>query len=256
MSGFKNPFKGQKGPKKSAISRTAEREFERETKKIESLDEYTKKIHKDMKRCIDCHNAQARSGMRVVQDLQTSNLCKEDDGFRDDVESLAEASSKLEVLIQELNANSQKTIIEPMRKFQTLVPGVHQSVKKREQSLQEYNKCQTKVEKYVDKERTGQNLVKLETGKKALSTAKEDFEAQNKLLMEEMPKLYEGRIDYFQPSFQALIKSQVKYYTDSHAVYSELSNRLEEGDGGESPESFDMAQTLQEIRALQITLDD
>ena len=53
-----------------------------------------------------------------------------------------------------------------------------------------------------------------------------------------------------------MIYLQVKYYTDSHAVYSELSNRLEEGDGGESPESFDMAQTLQEIRALQITLDD
>ena len=40
-------------------------------------------------------------------------------------------------------------------------------------------------------------------------TAKEDYESQNKLLMEEMPNLYEGRIDYFQPSFQALIKSQV-----------------------------------------------
>ncbi len=45
--------------------------------------------------------------------------------------------------------------------------------------------------------------------KKALMVAKEDFASQNSSLMEDMPKLYEGRIDYLQPSFQALIKSQV-----------------------------------------------
>ncbi len=46
-------------------------------------------------------------------------------------------------------------------------------------------------------------------GKKALVAAQEDYARQNSALMEGMPKLYEGRIDYFQPSFQALIKSQV-----------------------------------------------
>ena len=45
--------------------------------------------------------------------------------------------------------------------------------------------------------------------KKALGVAQEDYIKQNSALMEDMPKLYEGRIDYFQPSFQALIKSQV-----------------------------------------------
>ena len=39
--------------------------------------------------------------------------------------------------------------------------------------------------------------------------AQEDYVKQNSALMEDMPKLYEGRIDYFQPSFQALINSQV-----------------------------------------------
>ena len=45
--------------------------------------------------------------------------------------------------------------------------------------------------------------------KKALAIAKEDYDRQNDALMEDMPRLYEGRTDYFQPSFQALIKSQV-----------------------------------------------
>ena len=47
--------------------------------------------------------------------------------------------------------------------------------------------------------------------KKALDSAKAEFESQNKTLMTDMPKLYSGRIDYFEPSFQALIKSQVNH---------------------------------------------
>lgn len=42
-----------------------------------------------------------------------------------------------------------------------------------------------------------------------LRPVKEDFEAKNKQLLEEMPKFYSSRIDYFQPSFEALIRAQV-----------------------------------------------
>lgn len=39
---------------------------------------------------------------------------------------------------------------------------------------------------------------------------KEDFEAKNKQLLEEMPKFYSSRIDYFKPSFESLIRAQVR----------------------------------------------
>lgn len=45
--------------------------------------------------------------------------------------------------------------------------------------------------------------------RKAFNIAKLDFDQQNGLLMEEVPRLYEGRIVYLQPSLQALIKAQV-----------------------------------------------
>lgn len=45
--------------------------------------------------------------------------------------------------------------------------------------------------------------------KEELRPVKEDFEAKNKQLLEEMPKFYHSRIDYFQPSFEALIRAQV-----------------------------------------------
>lgn len=45
--------------------------------------------------------------------------------------------------------------------------------------------------------------------KEELKPVKEDFEAKNKQLLDEMPKFYQSRIDYFQPSFEALIRAQV-----------------------------------------------
>lgn len=42
-----------------------------------------------------------------------------------------------------------------------------------------------------------------------LRPVREDFEAKNKQLLDEMPKFYHSRIDYFQPSFEALIRAQV-----------------------------------------------
>lgn len=42
-----------------------------------------------------------------------------------------------------------------------------------------------------------------------LRPVREDFEAKNKQLLDEMPKFYQSRIDYFQPSFEALIRAQV-----------------------------------------------
>lgn len=42
-----------------------------------------------------------------------------------------------------------------------------------------------------------------------LRPVREDFESKNKQLLDEMPKFYHSRIDYFQPSFEALIRAQV-----------------------------------------------
>lgn len=53
-------------------------------------------------------------------------------------------------------------MVEPMKKFSGIFPGIYVALKKREQILQEYSRCQTKLEKYQDKERTGPNLSKLE----------------------------------------------------------------------------------------------
>lgn len=45
--------------------------------------------------------------------------------------------------------------------------------------------------------------------RRALAASKAEFEAQNRQLLEELPHLYDSRVEYFQPSLQAFVSAQV-----------------------------------------------
>lgn len=252
---FRNPFKPHHGSKKTAISKTAERGFEREVKKFEQLEEHTKTVYKDMKKSTDCQASLNKNELKMAQNFSGSNLCKEEEDLQTLSTAWLQGCQNLETLIQEHNAICQRVVTEPMKKFSTIFPSVQQAVRKREQSLQEYNKCQAKVDKYQERERTGANIVKLDASKKALAAAREEYDCQSKPIAGDLPKLYEGRIDYFQPSFQALIKAQLQYYTDAHKIYSDLSALHQTHDGEQDADEL-LQQKLADIRGLSITADD
>jgi len=243
-------------PKKSAISKTSERECERQVKKLEQLDDNCRKLYKDMKRCTDVQTAMVKQEVKMTQDLLDSTLCREDDELRALTEQWNQAALQMERHIQELTATSQRTVTEPMKKYSGFFPGVQAAVKKRESCLQEYSKWQVKVDKYQDRDRTGPNIVKLDANRKSLAGAREEYEHQHATVMEDMPRLYEGRLEYFRPSFQALIKAQVKQYTESHKLYSELVSGLACTEHTDSAHSNSVQQKLDRIRALEITVDN
>ncbi|XP_033632879.1 bridging integrator 3-like [Asterias rubens] len=254
-----NIFSRLTSPKKAppVISKEEEKEFEREVHKIEVLDEATKKLYKDMKHCIEAMGALSKTQCRIGQNLAASPVLNTEESLKS-LEQINKSISQIESRTQELNANSVRMMIEPMKKFSTIFPSLYIALKKREQCLQEYSRCQGKLEKYQDRERTGPNLAKLESCKKNLEAAKEEYDRQHKELMEAMPSFFEGRVEYFQPCFEALIKSQVTYYTECFKIYVDLAVQLEDKDTLQSDEDFemDLHRRLCEIRALSIVVDD
>ena len=79
------------------------------------------------------------------------------------------------------------------------------------------------MEKLAKLDKTqAQNVAKIEQGKKCYLQTKDDFDAQNRLLLLELPQFYEKRVDYFQPCLQALIRAQVDYYGESTRLFTHL----------------------------------
>ncbi|XP_023796505.1 bridging integrator 3 [Cyanistes caeruleus] len=203
------PFKiGQ--PKKQIVPKTVERDFEREYGKLQQLEDQTKKLQKDMKKSTDADLAMSKSAVKISSDLLSNPLCEQEPSFLEMVTAFGWkmlGGSWSHGMVNQI----QKTVIEPLKKFSSVFPSLNMAVKRREQTLQDYKRLQSKVEKYEEKERTGPVLAKLHQAREELRPVKEDFEAKNKQLLEEMPKFYSSRIDYFKPSFESLVRAQVRH---------------------------------------------
>ncbi|WAR21493.1 BIN3-like protein [Mya arenaria] len=252
-----NPFSRHAGSKKIVVSRHSEREIEREVKRLDELEEASRKLYKDGRRLCEANNAVGKAEHKLVQGVLSSGLCVEVEGLQHDLETWEGALEDIQRNRQEMNANIQKTMVEPMKKFNAVFPGIQTAIKKREQSLQDYNKKQANFNKYQERERTGANVVKLDTNRKVLDAAQRDFENHDSALRQDLPKFYDGRIDYFKPSFDALVRSQLAYNNEAFRAYTEVSSEMfSNSKCSENERRQRINQTLSEIKALAITVDD
>ncbi|XP_062452747.1 bridging integrator 3 isoform X1 [Rhea pennata] len=255
------PFKiGQ--PKKQIVPKTVERDFEREYGKLQQLEDQTKKLQKDMKKSTDADLAMSKSAVKIASDLLSNPLCEQDPVFLEMVTAFDTAMKRMDSFNQEKVNQIQKTVIEPLKKFSSVFPSLNVAVKRREQTLQDYKRLQSKVEKYEEKEKTGPVLAKLHQAREELRPVKEDFEAKNKQLLEEMPKFYSSRIDYFKPSFESLVRAQpafsrqVVYYTEMHKIFGDLTAQIDEPGLSDEQRERENEVKLSELRALSIVADD
>nr|XP_021154579.1 bridging integrator 3 [Columba livia] len=249
------PFKiGQ--PKKQLVPKTVERDFEREYGKLQQLEDQTKKLQKDMKKSTDADLAMSKSAVKISSDLLSNPLCEQEPGFLEMVTAFDTAMKRMDSFNQEKVNQIQKTVIEPLKKFSGAIPSVCMAVKRREQTLQDYRRLQARLEKYEDKERTGPVLAKLHQAREELRPVKEDFEAKNKQLLEEMPKFYSSRIDYFKPSFESLVRAQVVYYTEMHKIFGDLTAQIDRPGLSDEQRERENDAKLSELRALSIVADD
>ncbi len=108
------------------------------------------------------------------------------------------------------------------------------------------------MDKALEKERTGAQLVRIEQLKQLVATSKQQFQREHTLLMEELPKLYDSRVDYIRPCVTALLESQAKFY-DSYALFYESIlnlNSTASVENEERNESLDSSSSPQQRLAV------
>ncbi|XP_022368545.1 bridging integrator 3 [Enhydra lutris kenyoni] len=233
-----------------------ERDFEREYGKLQQLEEQTRRLQKDMKKSTDADLAMSKSAVKISLDLLSNPLCEQDQDFLNMVTALDTAMKRMDAFNQEKVNQIQKTVIEPLKKFGSVFPSLNMAVKRREQALQDYRRLQAKVEKYEEKEKTGPVLAKLHQAREELRPVRDDFEAKNKQLLDEMPRFYHSRLDYFQPSFEALIRAQVGYYSEMQKIFGDLTQQLDQPGHPDEQRERENEARLSELRALSIVADD
>ncbi|NXV04580.1 BIN3 protein, partial [Cettia cetti] len=108
--------------------------------------------------------AMSKSAVKISSDLLSNPLCEQEPSFLEMVTAFDTAMKRMDSFNQEkvewlwLENGSAGSA---MGSFSSVFPSLNMAVKRREQTLQDYKRLQSKVEKYEEKERTGPVLAKL-----------------------------------------------------------------------------------------------
>jgi len=128
-----------------------------------------------------------------------------------------------------------------------------QGIKKRNHKLLDYDSMRAKVKKLVEK--PDKDATKLPQAEKELTFAKEQYERINEQLFNELPQLIELRVPYLDPSFEALVKIQLRFCAEAYSRMAQVQQYLDADTREQYAQGqLDMRveQVLQEIRDLSI----
>lgn len=248
---FKKAFSGRR-------TRTEDIDFEREVNKLRQMQAVSKRMYKDMQKCNEAETALTRAGQKVVLDIKTSPLGRTDP-LKSTAEVLGGITDDMHGHCKTLRYNQEVTFTEPIKKFNNVYKHVEFHARQRELKLQEYEKQQAKLEKVGRKSSTQPpppgTQVKLELTQRAVASTKADYSRVHSRMMQEMPVLYEGRVDYFDHCLQAVIKAQALYYHECSETLLAGLSKLQNGSCDLRSEE-DISRTtekhLADIRALSI----
>ncbi|ODV88001.1 hypothetical protein CANARDRAFT_228494 [[Candida] arabinofermentans NRRL YB-2248] len=128
--------------------------------------------------------------------------------------------------VKQLDGPFRETVLDPVTKFNSYFTEVNEAIKKRAHKKVDYEQAKSKVRRLIDK--PAKDVAKLPRAERELAMAKDVFDDLNNQLKEELPQLVDLRVPYFDPSFEALVKIQLRFCTEGYARLAQVQQYLEQ----------------------------
>lgn len=197
--------------------------------------------------------AMTASQMRIAE---TIDAFYGDSGARDGVSrSYKQAVEDLDSeTIKALDGPYRTTVLDPINRFCSYFPDVNECIKKRSHKLLDYDALRAKVKRLVEK--PDKDATKLPRTEKELEMAKLAYEQLNEQLFSELPQLIDLRVPYLDPTFEALVKIQLRFCAEAYSRMAQVQQYLDADTRdlyAEGHLDARVEQVLQEIRELSIS---
>ncbi|TGO76497.1 hypothetical protein BELL_0152g00070 [Botrytis elliptica] len=197
--------------------------------------------------------AMTASQMRIAE---TIDAFYGDAGAKDGVSrSYKQAVEDLDAeTIKALDGPYRTTVLEPISRFCAYFPDINECIKKRNHKLLDYDAMRAKVKKLVEK--PDKDVTKLPRAEKETEMAKAAYEQLNDQLFNELPQLIDLRVPYLDPSFEALVKIQLRFCAEAYSRMAQVQQYLDADTREQYAQGHldsRVEQVLQEIRELSIS---
>ncbi|KAJ5169163.1 BAR-domain-containing protein [Penicillium canariense] len=234
------------------VERTNDRDYEIEERRYRTMEAAANRLQKEAKGYLDSLRAMTASQMRIAE---TIDAFYGDAGTHDGVSrSYKQAVEDLDAeTIKALDGPYRTTVLEPISRFCAYFPDVNECIKKRNHKLLDYDAMRAKVKKLVEK--PDKDATKLPRTEREAEMAKQAYEQLNEQLFTELPQLIDLRVPYLDPSFEALVKIQLRFCAEAYSRMAQVQQYLD----AETRDQYArgdldsrVEEVLQEIRDLSI----
>jgi len=202
--------------KTGQIERTVDREFTEEEQRYKQFERETNALQKESKAYLDAMRAMTAAQARLAGTIDTfyGAADRNSDGaivgnaYKRAVDDLDGS------IAVEFDAPYRTTVLEPVGKMCSFFPIINDNIAKREKKMLDYDAARSRLSKLIDK--PSEDPTKMPKAQQENDDAKEVYETLNEQLITELPQLLDLRIPYFDPSFEAMIRMQVKFAEEGY----------------------------------------
>ncbi|VVT45577.1 uncharacterized protein SAPINGB_P000799 [Magnusiomyces paraingens] len=235
------------------VERTVDKEFEIEERRYRTMETACNKLQKEAKGYLDSLRAMTASQTRIAE---TIDAFYGDAGTRDGVskyylQAVQELDSET---VKALDGPFRETVLEPITRFCAYFQDINEAIKKRNHKMMDYDALRSKVKRLTEK--PSDDVTKLPRLEKDLAFSKEVYDQLNNQLSDELPKLIDLRVPYLDPSFEALVKIQLRFCTESYTRLAQVQQYLDASTREEyATGALDnrVEEVLQSMKELSIT---
>ena len=154
---------------------------------------------------------------------------------------------------KQIDVPYRATVLDPIARLCANFPEVNKIIEKRSKKLLDYDAARSRHKKLQDK--PSDDPSKMPRAEKEYDDTRLIFEAINEQVMTELPYFVDMRIPYLDPSFEMMIRTQVRYAEEGYEQLGGVQRYFPEnvrGDYADGRLDAQVEGVLQEMRGLSI----
>ncbi|EEQ40945.1 hypothetical protein CLUG_05073 [Clavispora lusitaniae ATCC 42720] len=211
------------------VDKTIDKDFDTEERRYKTLRTAGQNLQKASKSYLDSLRAVTASQVTIAEIV--SNLyeeAKQGGSIYSNIGTyyLQCVKDFDEETVKQVDGPFRETILDPVTKFANYFGEIDEAIKKRAHKKTDYDQCKAKVRRLIDK--PAKDAGKLPRAEKELAISKEIFEELNQQLKTELPQLISLRVPFYDPSFESLVKIQLKFCTEGYSRLAQLQQYLDQ----------------------------
>ncbi|CAK9436838.1 uncharacterized protein LODBEIA_P13600 [Lodderomyces beijingensis] len=230
--------------KTGQIEQTVDKEFEFEEKRFKTMEANSLALQKRLRTYLDSlkllttsqiHIAELLNSFygsdssvpKVIEDAKTG---RSREAFQNLVGEYYNTLKRLnDECVNELERPYNQTVLNPMSKFNSYYVEVNEAIKKRHNKLLDYDAMRNKLKKLLDTPQLeyANYDVKLKEYNEELAELEHKYSDINNQLKDELPKLINMRVAFFDPSFESFVKIQLRFFNENYQQLNALQSKLD-----------------------------